>query len=105
MYKKYRIVASFILLVSILQPNISIIAQELDTETEYQSNLNKEGLKNSTLGNCFDVYKFGSVDVNVELDQNTYEPGDVIYINGELKNNNIYPLTDLKVKGKIVKID
>jgi len=105
MYKKYRIVASFILLAAILQPNISLIAQELATENDYQSNLNKEGLKNATLGNCFDVYKFGSVDVNVVLDQNTYEPGDVIYINGELKNNNIYQLPDLKVKGKVVKID
>ena len=72
---------------------------------EYVSSLNKEGLKNATLGNCFDVYDFGKVDVNVVLDQNIYEPGDIIYIKGELKNNNKYPLPDLKVKGKIVKIE
>lgn len=72
---------------------------------EYVSNLNKEGLKNAELGNCFDVYKFNNIQLSVVLDQNTYNPGDIIYIKGELQNKNSYPLPDLKIRGKIVKIE
>lgn len=90
---------------SLLLPHIGVIAQEKANIDEYKSNLNPEGLRNATLGNCFDIYNLGKVDVNVGLDQNTYEPGDVIYIKGELKNNNTYPLPDLKVRAKIVKIE
>jgi hypothetical protein len=72
---------------------------------EYISSLNQSGLTNATLGNCFDIYKFNNIDVSVGLDQNEYEPGDIIYMKGELRNKNSYPLPDLKIRAKIVKIE
>lgn len=72
---------------------------------EYINSLNQAGLTNATLGNCFDVYKFNNVDVSVGLDQNEYESSDSIQLTGSIKNNNNYPLPDLKIRAKIVKVD
>lgn len=72
---------------------------------EYVSSLNKEGLKNATLGNCFDVYNFNNIYLNIGLDSSEYEPAGLIELNGSIENKNNYPLPDLKIKGKIVKIE
>jgi hypothetical protein len=71
----------------------------------YASNLQQSGLKNATLGNCFDVYKFDNVKLNVNLDLKEYEPGRFIQLTGSIENNNNYPMPDLAIKGKIVKIE
>jgi hypothetical protein len=115
-----------VLIGSLLIPHISVIAQSLDTPpptaeeiekliqsqkdnpstpVEYKSNLNPEGLKSARLGNCFDVYKFGNVDISLGLDKNEYEPAELIMFQGSIKNKNTYPLPGLKVRAKVVKID
>jgi|694.fasta_scaffold01495_8 hypothetical protein len=74
-------------------------------EIPYTSNLNQEGLKNAEIGNCFDVYKFNNIHLNLSLDQNEYEPAGFIRLKGNIQNKNNYPIPDLKIKGKIVKIN
>ncbi len=71
---------------------------------KYKSNLKQEGLGNAILGNCFDVHKFGNINLNISLDLQEYQPADIIRIKGSIENKNIYPMPDLKIEGKIVKI-
>jgi hypothetical protein len=44
--------------------------------------------------NCFDYYKFQSVNVSVAPAKNTYNSGDHISFVGTVKNNNPYPIFD-----------
>jgi hypothetical protein len=74
-------------------------------EIKYQTRLNKDGLKNATLGNCFDVYKFNNIHLSIGLDKSEYEPAGFIQFKGEIKNKNNYPIPNAKIKGKIVKIE
>jgi len=52
---------------------------------------------------CTDYSTFGSVDVDLTNDMNTYNPGDVMIIRGVIKNNNKYPITNLTVRARLVK--
>jgi hypothetical protein len=81
-------------------------------EIPYISTLKEEGLKNASLGNCFDVYKFNNIRLGIIVDQNEYQTGaeakpgsGLIRFTGNIENNNNYPLVDLKIKAKIVKIE
>jgi len=76
-----------------------------DENIEYTSNLKQEGLKNATLGNCFDVYKFNNIHLSISLDKSEYEAAGFIRLKGSIENKNNYPMPDLKIKGKIVKIE
>ena len=92
-----------------------LIQETKDTAAEntaYTNNLKQEGLTNASLGNCFDVYKFNNIDLSINLDQNEYEIGSeskpgagLMSFVGSIKNNNSYPLPDLKIRGRIVKIE
>jgi hypothetical protein len=84
------------------------IEDQKNTSTEavkYQSKLNKDGLKNATLGNCFDTYKFEDINFSAGLDKSEYEPTGFIKIRGTIRNENNYPVPDLKIKAKVVKIE
>jgi hypothetical protein len=72
---------------------------------KYVSNLNDKGLKNATLGNCLDVYKFNNIHLSVGLDKSEYESSGFIQFKGEIENKNNYPIPNAKIKGKIVKIE
>jgi hypothetical protein len=113
---------------SLLLPHIGVIAQESriapeeeltaeDTDqinqsqnntpeeaAKYQSRLNKDGLKNATLGNCFNVYKFENINFSAGLDKDQYEPAGFIKIRGTIRNQNSYPVPDIKIKLKLIKI-
>jgi len=43
---------------------------------------------------CFQYYHFQSVQVSVDTDKNTYNPGETIKFKGELINENDYPVFD-----------
>ena len=159
MHRKYKALAILGIIITILSPQVIVIAQEpLESEvieitqeeqeellknqdntpllppkkptaeeiekwiqetkdtaaenTAYTNNLKQEGLTNASLGNCFDVYKFNNIDLSINLDQNEYEIGSeskpgagLMSFVGSIKNNNSYPLPDLKIRGKIVKIE
>ncbi len=53
-----------------------------------------EGMENLNFSgdNCFDYYKFGSVQVNVYTDKNVVFLGDEVIFSGELENENPYPV-------------
>jgi len=44
--------------------------------------------------NCFDYYKFQSVNMNVGPDKSVYMPGESVSFSGELTNENNYPVVD-----------
>jgi hypothetical protein len=55
--------------------------------------------------NCFDYYKFQSVNVSVAPTKNTYNSGDHISFVGTVKNNNSYPIFDGNIYVRIGKIN
>lgn len=69
----------------------------------YQNKLEVGGIKAGVLGNCMDTYKFGSIKINITQDQSKYEPGNIIQLKGEIKNENAYIVTGLTVSARLVK--
>lgn len=53
--------------------------------------------------NCFDYYKFGSMQVDVSSTQNTINPGETLKLTGKIINNNSYPIVDGQVYVKVFK--
>lgn len=51
--------------------------------------------------NCFDYYKFGSVQVDVESEIGTTVPGVPMSFKGTIKNDNDYPIVDGQVYVKV----
>lgn len=110
MKKPYTILGIVVLINTLLIPQVSVIAQSLSDlspqKTEnYASKLNPEGLKSAQLGNCFDVYNLGSVVVNITLNKDEYDSGDVLMLKGNINNLNNYPLSNLKVQAKVIKVE
>jgi hypothetical protein len=51
--------------------------------------------------NCFDYYKFGSVQVDIASTQNNINPGETLKLKGKIVNNNNYPIVDGVVYVKV----
>lgn len=65
--------------------------------------LDPVSLKEGQAAVCSDYYKFGSVEMHIVSDFNTYAPGDVATIKGNIKNDNSYPLIGLDIKARLIK--
>ena len=76
---------------------------EAPMTTTYSSDLSLSGLESGQLVNCFDTYRFGSVEMSITEDNNNYEPGDPIVLTGTIKNTNPYPLIGVSVMARLVK--
>jgi len=46
----------------------------------------------STGVNCFDYYKFPSIEITLQPEKLTYQPGEKVVFRGNLKNENSYPI-------------
>ena len=46
------------------------------------------------IANCFDYYRFPSIQASFETVKEFYEPGQKVYFKGGLVNNNNYPIVD-----------
>ncbi len=108
MKKIKSIVGIVVLMVSLLLPQITVLAQPLSDlspqKTEnYSSKLNPQGLKSAKLGNCFDIYNLTDIEFNIGTDKQVYQPGDVLILEGGMQNNNPYPLPELALKANIFK--
>jgi hypothetical protein len=108
MYIKYKILAIFGSIVTLLSPQLILIAQEEITNKQdlvQQSQLDPSGVKNGELANCFDTYRFGtgSIDITAGTEEDIYKPYDAVEITGEIVNNNPYPIIDLTVRAKILR--
>lgn len=101
--KNIKFLISLFIVISILTPYIGY-AISLEQPIEYKNSLDPNGLKNAKLGNCFDVYKFGNINLDITLDKSEYETTDGIILTGSIENKNNYPLPDLKIIAKIVRI-
>ncbi len=114
---KYQVIGILGVVITLLTPHIVVIAQEdylvfpgeeLLNKDQTTTQLNQEelqstGIKTEELGNCFDTYKFGSLNINVTPDSSEYNPGDVIVIKGKITNTNNYPLIGVTVAARVLK--
>lgn len=50
------------------------------------------GLNSSAGANCFDYYKFGSLEIDIQPEKSVYQAGETVKFTGALKNNNDYPV-------------
>lgn len=102
MHKRYKILAIFGIIVSLLSPQLILIAQEEDPIFGLDT-LNSSDIKSGELANCFDVYKFQSILLSVGVDKSTYKPYETVEIKGDIVNTNSYPVTNLEVRARILK--
>lgn len=65
--------------------------------------IESQDVKQGELASCFDYYTFPSVDVVLNTNVNSYDPGNSIVIGGKIKNNNNYPIVGVDVKARLVK--
>ena len=66
-------------------------------KTISEDNLKKEGT------NCFDYYKFNSVQVSVGLNASSYKENQIVEFSGSVENQNSYPVVDGNVLVRISK--
>lgn len=94
-----KIIGIVYLMAVLLPSSISILkGQELENTT-----LNKEGVLQGEIANCFDVYKFQSIDISIGAGQKVYKPYDMVEIKGNIINKNQYPILDATLRAKILK--
>lgn len=98
MYNKYKLLAIFGIIVTLLSPQLTVIGQDIASDS-----LNSNGLKMGELANCFDVYKFQSIEVTVGVDKSVYKPSDVVEIGASITNNNPYPIIDSTIRARILR--
>jgi len=53
--------------------------------------------------NCFDYYKFNSVQVSIGANANTYKENQIVEFSGTVENQNLYPVVDGNVLVRISK--
>jgi hypothetical protein len=95
-----KLIITIILVVAFFNTSFISMAQQ---EGLYKTNLDKEGVSQGELANCFDVYKFQSVNISSGLASSKYSPGDMVEINANILNKNTYPILDAEVRVKILK--
>lgn len=109
MRKKYKILATLVIIISILSPNIIIIAQELTSEKNPldMHQIDLSGIKEGEFIDCSDSYKLGTEGIDLKLASNKieYNPYDLVEISGEITNNNNYPITGLTVRARLFRIN
>lgn len=93
---------TFFLLSAILFPVVTVAQIPLSPE----SLVPKTGGSQAT-GNieCFDYYKFGSVQADLQPQLGQTVPGATLYFSGKIVNDNDYPLVDGKLSVKIFRQD
>ncbi|MEY3471215.1 MAG: hypothetical protein RLZZ223_565 [Candidatus Parcubacteria bacterium] len=84
------------LLISILSPQLDLIAQE-------DIGLNTAGVEIGQLGDCFDTYRFGSLEIELTPSRNQYKAGEGVIVKGTVKNGNNYPLVGIDIMARVVK--
>jgi hypothetical protein len=89
----------FTLGISLLIPNLFVIAQEEVPEIS----LSAEGVKSGELADCFDVYKFQSIGITVGVDKSVYKTNEMVEIGGNMVNNNPYPIIDSTLRARILR--
>lgn len=88
---------------------VNPVSAESDTERVPQQN--KEGIASNELKvpkigngvNCFDYYKFNSVQVSVGPNADIYKENQIVEFSGTVENQNLYPVVDGNVLVRISK--
>lgn len=93
---KYKVIRVIAIIGIILSPNLVITAQETN-------GLDSSSVDSGVLGNCFDTYKFGSLEMNLTPNKSEYEPGDGVVMTGTITNTNNYPLVGISVSARVLK--
>lgn len=79
------------------------VKAEETTSTEIQNSSVSAPAEIPGAVNCFDYYKFGSVQVDIQSETATTAPGVPLTLSGKIKNDNSYPVVDGAVYVKVFK--
>ena len=119
-FKFIRRVSVFLVLAfSILSPTSIIFAGFVTTSVDYNQNEKDFGQANEMAAvveaiplktdgeiiNCFDYYRFPSIQTSFEPIEEFYESGQTVYFKGELINENNYPIVDGYLFARIARIN
>lgn len=96
MKQRYKLVGIIGIIGLLLSPNIIAIAQETN-------GLDTSRVASGALGDCFDTYRFGSLEMNLTPNKSEYEPGDGVVMKGKITNTNNYPLIGVSVSARVLK--
>jgi LPXTG-motif cell wall-anchored protein len=108
MQRKYKALAIFGIIVTLLSPHIIVRAQEDNIEGDVLtdiSGLDPTSVKEGEITNCFDTYKFGSegIALTAGSELNEYKPYDLVEVSGKISNNNPYPVLGLTVRARVLR--
>lgn len=70
---------------------------------ENSFSLNSNSIKIGELTSCLDYPKLGSVSLDLVVNQDNFKAGEDLIIEGEIINNNSYPVADASVYARLVK--
>lgn len=86
---KIKSLILFILFIGLVLPSVGLAEEDRVTDLSI-GNPNVE----DTGVDCFDYYEFGSVDIDLTSERVDYSGGEVVELEGSLKNQNSYPVTN-----------
>lgn len=99
-----RLGTVFLVLVLFANTNVGY-AQEQVAEEEIITTVTTGGADESSPLQCFDFYKFNSVEVNLEASVESTVPGTQVTFFGTINNTNPYPLTDVTLVAKVFRVN
>lgn len=95
------------------QPNLPSVDRTISSTTlnptdtttpEIVSTIDPKDVLKGEIASCFDYYKFGSINVSLSPDFESYESSGLpMIIRGSIKNDNKYPVTGLTIKARVIK--
>jgi hypothetical protein len=102
MIKKISSLFVLCFIVTIL-PTFSLTQEEAIKMEQDMPSLVRPSVSANTPGlvSCFDYYKFGSVQVDLESTQGEVTPGKSVLFKGSLRNQNSYPVVNGQVYAKV----
>jgi hypothetical protein len=88
---------------------VSVFAQEqtsdsIEPQDDFESEWQVSEPVNNNV-NCFDYYKFQSVQVSVGAERDLYVPGEQITFSGDLMNENDYGIVDGYVFARVSQVN
>jgi hypothetical protein len=81
----------------------SIAKDLISFDNEEPFSLNAKDIKKGDLVSCTNYPKLGNVSVNISLNQDNFEPGKDLLIEGDVVNNNLHPVVDTSIYARLVK--
>lgn len=70
---------------------------------EQQFQLEAKNIKSGELASCFDYNKLENIKIDLNSNAGSFTPGDAVIIEGEITNNNTFPIVNTTIYGRLVR--